>query len=119
MPVPQVTVAAVRTFHPRPNLFTPYEPPRDEREAKVCQLWQEILGVDPVGVRDDFFQLGGHSLLATQILSRVRDVFTVDFPLEHLFSFPTAADLVEAIGYLRQETVGRSRAAGSRRTPYE
>ncbi|HYN20533.1 MAG TPA: beta-ketoacyl synthase N-terminal-like domain-containing protein, partial [Thermoanaerobaculia bacterium] len=100
-----VTLAAgaVQVLHPRPNLFTPYEPPRDERETKVCQLWQEVLGVEPVGIRDDFFQLGGHSLLATQILSRVRDVFAVDFPLEHLFSFPTTADLAEAIGFLQEE----------------
>ena len=106
MPVPQVAIvasAAAHTFHPRPNLFTPYEPPRDEREEKVCRLWQEILGVEPVGIRDDFFQLGGHSLLATQILSRVRDAFAVDFPLAHLFSFPTAADLAEAIGFLQEE----------------
>ncbi|HYN19729.1 MAG TPA: condensation domain-containing protein, partial [Thermoanaerobaculia bacterium] len=103
LPVPQTVTGAVRTFHPRPNLFTPYEPPRDEREKKVCRLWQEVLGVEPVGIRDDFFQLGGHSLLATQILSRMRDVFAVDFPLAHLFSFPTPAELAEAIGFLQEE----------------
>jgi amino acid adenylation domain-containing protein len=89
--------------HPRPKLFTPYAPPRDEREARVCRIWREVLGVDPVGVHDDFFQLGGHSLLAPQVLGRVREVFAVDFPLQHLFSFPTPAELAEAIGFLAAE----------------
>ena len=109
LPVPEATAilarasGAVRTFHPRPNLFSAYAPPRDEREEKVCRIWQEVLGVEPVGIYDNFFQLGGHSLLATQILSRVREVFGLDFPLEHLFSLPTAADLAEAIGSLQDQ----------------
>ncbi|HEX3128876.1 MAG TPA: non-ribosomal peptide synthase/polyketide synthase, partial [Thermoanaerobaculia bacterium] len=90
-------------FHPRPALFTPYEAPRDEAEEKVASIWQEVLGVAPVGAHDDFFQLGGHSLLAPQILARVRDVFGVDFPLQHVFSFPTPAELAEAIRFLQQE----------------
>jgi amino acid adenylation domain-containing protein len=98
-----LAVGAVQTFHPRPSLFNPYEPSRDECEETVCRIWQEVLGVEPVGVHDDFFQLGGHSLLATQVLSRVRDAFEVDFPLQHLFSFPTAAELAEAIRFLQEQ----------------
>ncbi|HEX3128096.1 MAG TPA: non-ribosomal peptide synthase/polyketide synthase [Thermoanaerobaculia bacterium] len=101
-----MAAGGVQTFHPRPSLFNPYEPPRDEREETVCRMWQEVLGVEPVGIHDDFFQLGGHSLLATQILSRVRDAFGVDFPLQHLFSFPTSAELAEAIRYLQEEGGG-------------
>ncbi|HEX3128098.1 MAG TPA: condensation domain-containing protein, partial [Thermoanaerobaculia bacterium] len=101
-----MAAGGVQAFHPRPSLFNPYEPPRDEREAAVCGMWQEVLGVEPVGIHDDFFQLGGHSLLATQILSRVREAFGVDFPLQHLFSFPTAAELAEAIRYLQEEGGG-------------
>ncbi|HEX3126202.1 MAG TPA: amino acid adenylation domain-containing protein, partial [Thermoanaerobaculia bacterium] len=104
------------SFHPRPALFTPYEPPRDEAEAQVAAIWQEVLGVAPVGAHDDFFQLGGHSLLAPQILGRVRDVFGVDFPLQHVFSFPTPAELAEAIRFLKTEEtsipVSPRRAAG-------
>ena len=101
-----MAAGGVQTFHPRPSLFNPYEPPRDEREETVCRMWQAVLGVEPVGIHDDFFQLGGHSLLATQILSRVRDAFGVDFPIQHLFSFPTAAELAEAIRYLQEEGKG-------------
>ncbi|HEX3131502.1 MAG TPA: amino acid adenylation domain-containing protein, partial [Thermoanaerobaculia bacterium] len=91
------------SFHPRPALFTPYEPPRDEAEAKVSAIWQEVLGVSPVGAHDDFFQLGGHSLLAPQILGRVREVFGVEFPLQHVFSFPTPAELAEAIRFIQAD----------------
>jgi acyl carrier protein len=96
-------IEPVQSFHPRPNLFNSYEAPRDEAEEKVAAIWQEVLGVSPVGAHDDFFQLGGHSLLAPQILARVRDVFGVDFPLQHVFSFPTPAELAEAIRFLTQE----------------
>ncbi len=102
-PVLAMAAGSVQTLHPRPNLFNPYEAPRDERETKVCRIWQEILGVEPVGIHDNFFQLGGHSLLATQILSRVRGKLGVDFPLQHLFSFPTAAELADAIRYMQEE----------------
>ncbi|MES1241578.1 MAG: non-ribosomal peptide synthase/polyketide synthase, partial [Acidobacteriota bacterium] len=91
------------SLHPRPALFTPYEAPRDEAETQVAAIWQEVLGVAPVGAHDDFFQLGGHSPLAPQILARVRDVFGVDFPLQHVFSFPTPAELAEAIRFLQEE----------------
>ena len=102
--------APAQTFHARPNLFNPYEPPRDETEGKVAALWQEVLGVEPVGIHDNFFQLGGHSLLATQILSRVREMFGVDFPLQRLFAFPTAAELAEAIAFLVSDKQAESAA---------
>jgi amino acid adenylation domain-containing protein len=107
---PLLAMAAplTQTFHARPNLFNPYEPPRGETEAKVVTLWQEVLGVEPVGIHDNFFQLGGHSLLATQILSRVREMFGIDFPLQQLFAFPTAAELAEAIAFLVSEKQAES-----------
>jgi acyl carrier protein len=61
-------------------------------------IWSELLGVDQVGVRDDFFtELGGHSLLATQVISRVRYAFQVDLPLRAFFETPTVAGLAAAI----------------------
>ncbi|HEY0783032.1 MAG TPA: amino acid adenylation domain-containing protein, partial [Thermoanaerobaculia bacterium] len=102
-PLVALAGSPTQTLHPRPTLFNPSVPPRDEPERKVAAIWQEILGVEPVGAHDNFFQLGGHSLLATQVLSRVRQVFGVEFPLQHVFSFPTAAELAEAIGFLQAE----------------
>jgi amino acid adenylation domain-containing protein len=71
--------------------------PRSSVEAELTQLWREILGLEQVGIHDNFFDLGGHSLLATQLLSRVRDRLQVQVPLRSLFAAPTIAELAQAI----------------------
>jgi acyl carrier protein len=74
-----------------------YVGPRDAVEEAVASVWSEVLGVERVGVYDSFFDLGGHSLLATQVLSRLRQLFSVDIPLRRLFEDPTIATLASAI----------------------
>jgi acyl carrier protein len=69
--------------------------PRNENEAVVAKIWAEVLGVNRVGVEDNFFTLGGHSLLATRILSRVNNALQVEIPLDSLFRGGTVAHLVE------------------------
>jgi acyl carrier protein len=81
----------------RPKLAESYAPPRDEVESALATIWVGLLGVEAVGVHDDFFDLGGHSLLATQLISRIRDQFSVELPLRLLFQFPTVAELAEAV----------------------
>lgn len=71
--------------------------PRTPVEEMLCGIWSEILGVERIGINDNFFDLGGHSLLAAQVLSRLREVFKIDFPLIGLFEAPTVADLGERI----------------------
>jgi SAM-dependent methyltransferase/acyl carrier protein len=85
----------------RPATETVYVAPRTPVESVLARLWCDVLGLERIGVHDDFFaELGGHSLIATRVISRVRDAFDVDFPLRHLFEAPTieglAARLVEA-----------------------
>lgn len=81
----------------RPHLATAYVAPRQELEQRMAQLWQDLLGIQQVGIHDDFFELGGHSLLATQLHFRLRDAFKVDLPLSRMFETPTVAGLAEVI----------------------
>ena len=60
-------------------------------------IWAQVLGVEPIGVQDDFFDLGGHSLLATQIMFRLRDTFQAEISLRILFEKPTIEELALAV----------------------
>jgi amino acid adenylation domain-containing protein len=75
-----------------------YRPPRTEVERAVCEVWQEVLQVDRVGLDDDFFELGGHSLLATRLTAGIRDRLGAALPLDQLFRGPTVAATVRYLG---------------------
>jgi len=79
-----------------------YLAPRDAVEADLAELWAQVLHVDRVGVRDDFFALGGHSLIATQLISRARERFGVEIAMSVLFERPTVEALALALAELRQ-----------------
>ena len=83
--------------------------PRDELEREIAGIWSELLGVERVGVFDDFFALGGHSLLATQAIIRIRRGHG-DIPLRALLAAPTVATLAEVV----RSTGGASVAGGDR-----
>ncbi|MBW3571398.1 MAG: acyltransferase domain-containing protein [Gemmatimonadetes bacterium] len=75
----------------RPHLATEYHAATTDVEEVVAAMWEELLGITPIGIHDDFFALGGHSLLATQIISRCRDSFGLELPLKAIFEAPTIA----------------------------
>lgn len=77
--------------------------PRDNLELALARIWEEVLGLSPVGVTDDFFGLGGHSLLAVKLMSRIQQTFERKLPLELLFSHPTVEALARE---LRREAPG-------------
>ena len=77
------------------NLEVGYFPPRTPTEEVLVTIWADVLGLKQVGIYDDFFELGGHSLLATQIISRLRQIFSVELSLPMLFERRTIADLAE------------------------
>ncbi len=70
---------------------------RTPTEEKLAEIWGEVLKVERVGIRNNFFGLGGHSLLATQLISRVRDTFQIELPLLTVFKSSTVEALAEAI----------------------
>jgi hypothetical protein len=72
-----------------------YVMPRTPTEQRLAAMWTETLGVEPIGVYDNFFDLGGHSLLAIRLLSRMRDAFKQDIPLRAIFEQPTIAELAQ------------------------
>ncbi|HKH47321.1 MAG TPA: amino acid adenylation domain-containing protein, partial [Thermoanaerobaculia bacterium] len=79
-----------------------YAAPRTELERRLCEIWEELLGVERVGIADSFFDLGGHSLLATRAVSRVRSDLHREIPLRAFFEHPTiegiCAELAESSG---------------------
>ncbi|HLO62573.1 MAG TPA: amino acid adenylation domain-containing protein, partial [Azonexus sp.] len=98
-----------RNALPSPPLAAPDDDarhaPRDDVERTLASIWSDLLGIDPIGIDDDFFDLGGHSLLALKAVSRLRDAFGVDLRIEMLFDHPTIAKLATLL------TAG-SKAAG-------
>ena len=73
----------------RPSLDADYVAPRDDVEQSLVTMWQELLGIDQIGVHDSFFDLGGHSLIAVRLFAQVKRMFSADFPISILFEAPT------------------------------
>ncbi|NJR75440.1 MAG: SDR family NAD(P)-dependent oxidoreductase [Scytonema sp. CRU_2_7] len=86
--------------HPRPNLRNDYVAPRNEVEVTIAKVWQQILGINKVGIHDSFFDLGGDSLIGIQLISQIHKKFEVELSIRYIFEAPTIAELaliVEAI----------------------
>jgi len=76
---------------------TKYVPPQNETEEQLAAMWSELLGIEQIGINDDFFSLGGHSLVAMQVVSRIMQSMGVQLPLETMFDSPTIARLAETV----------------------
>lgn len=79
-----------------------YVAPHTPQEIRIAEIWMELLGLERVGVYDDFFQLGGHSLLATQLVARLRAAFGCECPLRTVFESPTVVGLATALAGMGQ-----------------
>jgi acyl transferase domain-containing protein/acyl-CoA synthetase (AMP-forming)/AMP-acid ligase II/acyl carrier protein len=85
------------TAHPRPQLGSAYLAPHSEMEKTLADIWQKLLGIEQIGIHDDFFELGGDSLLATRIISQVRETCKIGLDINILFDKPTVAAIAESI----------------------
>ena len=81
------------SIYSRPELTIDYVAPKNKIEEEIVKIWKELLGIDRIGIYDNFFDLGGHSLLATQLVSRIRNVFDIDIQLQDLFKVQTVEKL--------------------------
>jgi amino acid adenylation domain-containing protein len=83
----------------------PFIAPRTATEEVLADIWRGVLGLEQIGIEDNFFESGGHSLMATQVLSRVREAFQVELPLKRFFATPVISDQAEAIEAAMMEEI--------------
>ncbi|MGD8361124.1 MAG: amino acid adenylation domain-containing protein [Gemmatimonadota bacterium] len=74
-----------------------YVEPETEMERALAAIWKEVLGIERVGTRDDFFRLGGHSILAIRVASRIRRDMGIELPLRRLFATPLLGPLAQEL----------------------
>ena len=91
---------------PRFTSESGYRPPRTREEAKLCDLFTEILGVERIGIDDNFFDMGGHSLLLPRLTSRVESTFGKELPLRNLFEAATVGDVARHLGLVPHVSQG-------------
>ncbi len=90
-----ITAAAQSTaLYRRTEIIENYAAPRCETEEKVIAIFQQILGIDKIGIKEDFFALGGDSLKALRVISEIHKVFNVKIQVSDIFNNQTAELLV-------------------------
>lgn len=91
------TSEALHSIHPRPQLSVPYVAPQTELEHTIAGLWQEVFGLEQIGIDDNFFELGGNSLIAIHSISRLKKVLHVEVLTSSLYQRPTVRFLAELL----------------------
>jgi non-ribosomal peptide synthase protein (TIGR01720 family) len=86
-----------RSFYPRPQLFTTYEAPTNEVEEALVEIWQNLLGIAPIGIHDNFFELGGDSIVSLQIIAKANQAGLSLSPGK-VFESQTIAELAQSAG---------------------
>jgi acyl transferase domain-containing protein len=114
-----------RERHARPNLLTPYVAPTTDLERTLAEVWQETLGIEKVGIDDNFFDFGGDSLIAVKTITRLEKTLQRKVPAANLYQTPSiralAALLAEDEGesaQQRAEQLDQRRETLSRRNQY-
>jgi NADP-dependent 3-hydroxy acid dehydrogenase YdfG len=109
--------AAAVPARPGSSSFTP---PSGAVEERLAGVWEDLLGVTPIGATDNFFELGGHSLLATRVLARIEAYFAVRLPLRTVFEAPTLREIAEAVSsQIAEDTMAVAAAPTGDREEFE
>jgi phthiocerol/phenolphthiocerol synthesis type-I polyketide synthase E len=110
--------ALASNLHSRPSLTTMYVAASTEIEHVVVNVWQDTLGIDQLGIHDNFFDLGGNSLIGLKVISRLKKELSMDIPITALFEGPTISALAKVISKERVEepVYEESRRRGERRS---
>ncbi|MCP4653880.1 MAG: amino acid adenylation domain-containing protein [bacterium] len=108
-------IAEPQAAHARPNLANAYVTPEGELEERLAGIWQELLGIDEVGVHDNFFELGGNSLIGLKVTSRIKAELRTDISPVALFEGPTVSSLAKLIGGEEEVRYEKGRSRGERR----
>ncbi|NEQ96385.1 MAG: SDR family NAD(P)-dependent oxidoreductase [Cyanothece sp. SIO2G6] len=82
-------------LYSRPDLEATYRAPSTETEQTLVQIWQNVMGVERVGIDDNFFELGGDSLVGIQVISQIRQEFQIDLSMTVLFETLTIAGIAD------------------------
>jgi polyketide synthase PksJ len=96
------------TLHPRPALSSVYIAPSTEIEQKIAEIWQNLLGIEQVGINDDFFELGGDSLNVVQLNNQLKEAFNRDIPVAVMFRYQNIRAFTQ---YLQAEDTGHQASA--------
>ncbi len=86
-----------KSAYQRPQLRNAYVAPTNESESMIADIYQELLGVEQVGIHDNFFELGGDSLIGTVLISQLRKNFQVELSVRSLFEAPSVSELAVVI----------------------
>jgi amino acid adenylation domain-containing protein len=82
---------------PRPESDIPFVEARNKIESSLALIWQELLGIGPIGIDDNFFNMGGHSLSASRIMIFMREEYDIELPIRQIFDHPTIRQLARMI----------------------
>jgi amino acid adenylation domain-containing protein/non-ribosomal peptide synthase protein (TIGR01720 family) len=99
--VQEAARAAAPLLQARPFLPEPYIPPRNRVEEESAKIWQDLLGYNRVGIRDNFFKLGGDSLKAVIVISKIHKQLNIKIPLKDFFAHPTIEEIVQCLNRAR------------------
>lgn len=80
-----------------------HTPPRTPLEASLAEIWKSVLGLEHIGVHDNFFDLGGHSLRATTLVSKVHQELNVELPLRDVFRYSTIEEMALALSRIEEQ----------------